>query len=274
MERDGSYHIEDWDIDGKVNTEIKRLKHQLALTLDKELIIWNHLGLSDGMKIYEPGPGPGFLTKELVAIYPNSSITCVEVDPKMIEIFNTVVTKAEQKNVELINKSVTETDLQDDTFDFVIVRALLQHVPDLDAALRDLHRVLKPGGIIYILDRDDALEGIMEPKLELSNALSEKMTKLQEDRGGHPNLSRHLPRKLKALNFTNVDFHLISFHSEIIGNQMFKNNNTPESFTPMVKAGFVTKEQVEDLIEEGNDWMNNPEAIFIGIGCVIVGIKS
>lgn len=37
----------------------------------------------------------------------------------------------------------------DESFDIVIANAMLYHVPDIELAVREIHRVLKPGGTLY-----------------------------------------------------------------------------------------------------------------------------
>jgi SAM-dependent methyltransferase len=43
---------------------------------------------------------------------------------------------------------ITDSPLPDSIFDFVISNEVLEHVPDLDAALRETARILKPGGML------------------------------------------------------------------------------------------------------------------------------
>jgi hypothetical protein len=43
-------------------------------------------------------------------------------------------------------KDLTALDLPDETFDIVTTNEVLEHVPNLDAALREICRILKPGG--------------------------------------------------------------------------------------------------------------------------------
>lgn len=40
----------------------------------------------------------------------------------------------------------------DDTFDMVTCQTVLIHVPDLAAALREMHRVLRPGGLLAVAE--------------------------------------------------------------------------------------------------------------------------
>jgi SAM-dependent methyltransferase len=49
-------------------------------------------------------------------------------------------------NVELSVGDVQDLQFADESFDFVMANFMLYHVPDINQALRELKRVLKPGG--------------------------------------------------------------------------------------------------------------------------------
>lgn len=46
--------------------------------------------------------------------------------------------------------SVLETDFPDNTFDLAVSYEVLEHLPDLNAAARELARIVKPGGVTYL----------------------------------------------------------------------------------------------------------------------------
>ena len=68
------------EMNDNIEKEIERLGGQALWGWDKESrnLLW--FGLIDGMSILELGSGPGFVTEQLIALCPNSHITCVEID--------------------------------------------------------------------------------------------------------------------------------------------------------------------------------------------------
>jgi SAM-dependent methyltransferase len=46
----------------------------------------------------------------------------------------------------------TRTAFEDDSFDYVLCTQVLHHIRDVDSALIEVHRVLKPGGAVIILE--------------------------------------------------------------------------------------------------------------------------
>lgn len=62
--------------------------------------------------------------------------------------------QAEQKaaNVTFIHGDAMDLPFEDETFDYVTIGFGLRNVPDYEQVLREMHRVLKPGGIAVCLE--------------------------------------------------------------------------------------------------------------------------
>jgi SAM-dependent methyltransferase len=50
----------------------------------------------------------------------------------------------------VLRMSATQMTFPDETFDFVYTHSVFEHIDDPEAALREVRRVLKPGGVAYI----------------------------------------------------------------------------------------------------------------------------
>ncbi|MEM1144795.1 MAG: methyltransferase domain-containing protein [Pseudomonadota bacterium] len=77
-------------------------------------------------------------------------------------------------------EDITALTFADNSQDFVIVNEVFEHLPNIDAALQDLHRVMKPGAVLLstfpflfkketgtqkaILDRDGQIQYLTEPE--------------------------------------------------------------------------------------------------------------
>src|ERR1700683_2753522 len=63
------------------------------------------------------------------------------------EISHSVVVVLNPSGQALINADITALPFRDGTFDVVLAAHMLYHVPDRPAAVRELRRVLAPGGV-------------------------------------------------------------------------------------------------------------------------------
>lgn len=83
-------------------------------------------------KVLDVGCGIGFVS----ALYPNFDITGIDISDGMLANNPYVWKKAPAE----------EIPFEDNTFDFVICRSLLHHLEDPRLGLKEMFRVLKPGG--------------------------------------------------------------------------------------------------------------------------------
>lgn len=100
-------------------------------------------------KVLEVGAGPGLLWREnKERIPPGWQITLSDFSPGM-------VAEQEQNLRDVAGQFVYEVidaqsiPYEDGLFDVVIANHMLYHVPDIARALREIQRVLKPGGKLY-----------------------------------------------------------------------------------------------------------------------------
>ena len=112
-----------------LDAEIERLYNQANLNVEKEARNLVAFGLRDGMSVLEVGSGPGFVTEWVSRLIPNGSITCVEIDPIMVNYARQYLEKASQCQYRIIERSITKTDLPDDSFDFAFARIVFEHIP-------------------------------------------------------------------------------------------------------------------------------------------------
>jgi len=110
---------------------------------------WRILHLPERANILEVGTGPADLWRTQMAHIPSGwQITLSDFSPGMLA-------QARQNLGESTSRfafshfDVVDIPFADATFDGVFANFMLYHAPDLDRALTELYRVLKPGGRLY-----------------------------------------------------------------------------------------------------------------------------
>lgn len=106
------------------------------------------LGAASGKKILDLGCGKGRFCK----IIKNSGfINIVGVDPS-VELVKAA--KLNNKDIKFIEASATSLSFHDGEFDILVCIEVLEHIPDTEKAIKEMSRVLKPGGRILVLDKN------------------------------------------------------------------------------------------------------------------------
>jgi ubiquinone/menaquinone biosynthesis C-methylase UbiE len=96
----------------------------------------------------EIGAGTGYFSLNLLQTGVIERATCTDISPGMLQ---TLEHNAEQLGLEVETAACDASALPfaDESFDLVLGHAVLHHLPDLDQAFREFHRVLKPGGTVF-----------------------------------------------------------------------------------------------------------------------------
>jgi ubiquinone/menaquinone biosynthesis C-methylase UbiE len=109
------------------------------------------LALQPGERALEVGPGTGHYTLDIAEqITPDGVLDILDLQQEMLDH---TMRKASERHI--TNIVPTQGDAQDlpypsDTFNAAYMTVTLGEVPDQDAVLRELRRVLKPGGCLVV----------------------------------------------------------------------------------------------------------------------------
>ena len=116
--------------------------------------IWDAYSFFDGCEIAEFGSGTGKdwadTMNEAAEKY---HITLSDFSPGMVEGLKERYGK--YKNVDVMRIDIQDIPFEDESKDFAIAHSMLYHVPDIDKAVREVHRILKPGGSFYAATSGD-----------------------------------------------------------------------------------------------------------------------
>jgi len=110
-------------------------------------------GLHAGETVLELGPGPGAFTVDAARrVGPEGRLIAVDIQPGMIAQVNARVKAAGVTNVKTHVASAFELPLPDAGVDRAFLITVLPEIPDPVRALREIHRVLKPGGVVSMTE--------------------------------------------------------------------------------------------------------------------------
>lgn len=108
----------------------------------------NKLGHQDFTNIMDVGCGTGKLIEKMTGCWPKADFSGLDISPEMLEV-------AKNKNyncnsISFLNNTVYKIPVEDNQFDLITSTISSHFYQDFDLALKELFRVLKPGGVLIM----------------------------------------------------------------------------------------------------------------------------
>ena len=200
--------------------ELERLKMQATVAIDIEKEVWRTTGLQPGMKVLDLACGPGFISCELARMVGDGSVNGVDISEKLIAVAHQAKASEKVENVSFSTGNVYELALPENSFDFVYARFLFQHLEKPQLALRNILRVLKPGGVLCVLDIDDNWTSFA-PESGAFVKFIRKAGAGQKRKGGNRLIGSQLFGLLNEAGFKNVSTKIRPITTEDLGVRMF-----------------------------------------------------
>lgn len=160
--------------------------------------------LAPGKQLLDVGCGPGSITVDFGSRLLPARVTAIDAASDAISIAEAAAAEAGVSNIDFSVADVFNLPFENNSFDIVHAHQVLQYLPDPVAALIEMRRVLKPGGVLAARDADYAAMVWYPPIPELDEWQS-----LYRDvaiaLGGQPDAGRRLLSWAREAGFTNIE---------------------------------------------------------------------
>jgi ubiquinone/menaquinone biosynthesis C-methylase UbiE len=110
-------------------------------------------GIVRGLRVLDAGCGPGRLSVPAARLVgPAGRVVALDIQPGMLARLERRVRQEGLSNVELLLAGLGDGRLPSAEFDVALLVTVLGEIPDKLAALREIHRSLRPGGVLSITE--------------------------------------------------------------------------------------------------------------------------
>ena len=109
--------------------------------------------LRPGMELLDCGCGPGSITIGLAAaVAPDGRVVGLDIEPRQLDTARALASERGVTNRSFQQGSIYELPFDDASFDVAVAHFVVEHVSDPLRALKEVRRVLRPGGLAAIKD--------------------------------------------------------------------------------------------------------------------------
>jgi len=228
----------------KFNGNASRLQQKMAASsagVARRLAVMNALNLRSGDTVLDVGCGAGHLVED-ISLAVGAGGKAFGLDPSQTQLKNALVRCDALKNTQFLCAKADNIDLDNGSFDAIASIQTLDYIPDVDATLAEVARLLKPKSQfvnVSVLWDHFKFYGAQE---KLNNMMHEAF----KAHCPHQMLPMELPGKLAKHGIDHLRNESLAFVATK------RHANSPAAYAEMVVANFAITQGVE--VEKVQQW--------------------
>ena len=231
--------------------------------------------LRSGMRLLDAGCGPGTITLGLAGAVAPGEVVGIDISETEIVRARTAAEDAGIANARFEVGDAYELPFDDESLDAVFSHAMLEHLRRPLDALKEMHRVLRTGGVIGLraATGDGFIFGPTNSALELSRRL---FLELWRHAGGDPELGREQLRLVREAGFSNPRFSasVNVLDPLAFGPLIRSHDEEPARVQMAIELGLTDRDTIEAIPGAWDKWTQDPAACVALAGLEAVAWKE
>jgi arsenite methyltransferase len=234
--------------------------------LRRRALIREALGAQPGERILDVGCGPGFYVAELLdEVGAEGSVVGVDGSAAMLAV---AAHRCDGRaNVALHEADVLSLPVESASFDGALCVQVLEYVQDVEAALAEMHRALRPGGRLVVWDVDWAT-------VSWHSSDPDRMARVLQawdSHLAHPSLPRTLTAHLRAVGFEEVRMEGHTFAANELSPDAYSGALLPVIESYVTGRNEIAAEEMDAWVAEQHELDERGEFYFV---CVQFGFTA
>lgn len=234
--------------------------------------------LQPGMSVLDAGCGPGAITVGFAPRVLPANVVGVDRNPQAVAAARTLAGSLDVTNVEFAVASIDALPFEDRTFDGAFVHAVVQHLREPVAALREIHRVLRQGAVIGVADADLSMD-LLYPATPGMVRSMQLFAELRRFDGGTPDAGRRLRELLSLAGFSRCTASATPIADGTqeaiarVGERWAAYFSAPQLIERMETASLATRAQLLEIASDWRAWSTDNGAFCAAFWCEAVAWK-
>lgn len=231
--------------------------------------------LRPGMRLLDVGCGPGSITLGLAEAVAPGEVVGVDLRPEPLQGARAEAARRGISNVRFELGSAYELPFEDGSFDAAFAHVVLMHLRDPVAALAEMRRVLKPGGLAGLREPDFGASLVYPPLTPAREQWADVVRRVWEHNGADPLRARSLRRLLLDAGFARAEAgaSLMTAGSlaETRSRAGFLKAQIEGIAQTALAQGWIDDATVEAVVREIDAWAERPDAFSLIAFCQALG---
>ena len=235
--------------------------------------------LRPGMRLLDVGCGPGSITRGLAERLAPGQVVGIDLSRDALEGARREAAARGLTNLRFEDASVYEMPFADGSFDVVYAHQVLQHLRERPSAVREMLRVVRPGGLVAVRDVDWGTAAYW-PRDRWIDRFIEVHHQAWYRNGGEPQMGRQLRALFNAAGVDDLEISAAvwcyatpdetSAWGEAYADRLL---TSPMGERP-VEYGFATRAEVESMAAAFRAWGTHPDATWMFIHIAALARKA
>jgi len=224
--------------------------------------------LTPGLSLLDVGCGPGTITADLASRLEPGPVVGIDRAPSVIAEATATYPPSTHLNLRFASGDVYGLEIEDESFDVVFAHQVLQHLTDPVAALREMGRVLRPGGLLAVRDADYGAFTWFPADPALDEWLS-LYHRVARENGAEADGGRHLPSWVSSAGFVDVTItsstwtYATAEERTWWGGLWAERMEQSDLARQAVEYGFASASQLSVYASAFRRWAHAPDGLFL-----------